>query len=163
MTKKAIVQALYDQGMTSQKEIALKTGFKYRKVCVLVWQIRNPEKYKLANRNRVKRWQTANRKKVTLKGVKARREHQKATLAQASKHYQEWLLRDIQYLRDNGGEQSIRQLAEYLGRTFRAVQVAAKKFKIDLCGNKIGAGSMQFKDVYNKENIKIEIVQSQEA
>lgn len=192
-TKKEIVVELYQQGITTVKEIVQKTGFLRATVKNYVRQLRYPEKSELmrqqirqaVDKNNVVTLSLAkhHRQEWTLVEIKYIEENagKKSALqiaknlgrtysstfssahkfgillrrnkfknVEAKNHPREWTLQEIEYLKEHGQEQSARQIAETLNRTYLSIRMAARRFSIDICGNKIGAGSKKFVGTYQK-------------
>ena len=150
MTKKAVVLELYNQGITSQKELVLKTGFKYNTVAKCLWKIRHPDVAKAYNKVYNADWCKNNKEKVQQSIKKCYNQHQQATLAKARNHGQEWTTREIKYLEDHGQVKSIRQIAEDLGRTYKGVKRAGDRFGINMRGKKTGG---QFVGAYSNNEV----------
>ncbi len=75
--------------------------------------------------------------------------HRKITRANAHNHCQGWTTKDIKYLEESGKEKTIHQLALDLGRTYSSIQQAGIRYRIDMRGDKIGAGASKFVGIYD--------------
>lgn len=161
MSKRAEIEILLQQDQTP-KEIAQLVGTSYEYVNNIVRDLRTPGKLAAAQKRYSKnhkrkrtataracsrRWKKNNITKVALHKQKILTAHQNLTKPNAHNAGQEWTLRDIEYLRDHGLMKSIHELALDLRRTYAAVQSAGHRFKIDLRGNKCGAGGNRYRKV----------------
>ncbi len=160
MSKRSQIEALLKEGKQKYKEIAATVGTSFRYVCNIAEEIRNggitparrryisTEKYRLVHRRHSKKWKADN---SAQKGIIKKRSvdrHQVSTLAAASKKYQPWTSVELEYLREHGKTKTAHQLAVDLKRTYLAILGVASRHGIDLRGDKMGAGSARFINVY---------------
>ncbi len=157
-TKKAIVEELFAEGMTSPIEIRKKTGFSYGYVRNIVSDIKSPGSFKKSrekyfktkkgqsvrkraidkwrgnNPDKVrahrKKWRNNNPDKVMVQNNKRYRNRQEETIPTADNRYQEWTVEEIKFLEKNKEKNTIKEMALALNRTYGGVNGALTRFNL---------------------------------
>lgn len=160
MKRRAVIERLWKEG-DDQKTIVEKTGYSYRYVSNILWDLRNPGALKNATDRYVakhgqsktspelnKQWKKANPEKVKRYKLENFSAHQNRTLDRAENHYNRWTTKDIEYLETHGASKTIEELALELKRTYSSIQGMAFKCGISLRGDKMGGGGARFRNAY---------------
>ena len=146
MSKSQKIKILLQNGLTP-KDIEIITGFSYKYICNVVYDLKNPGVLLAAN----KRWRKSHRDKNSKHKRKLILVHQEITKPLAKNARQPWMVHEIEYLKTHGSTKTIKELALDLKRTYRAVQMAGHRFNIDLRGNKMGVNANRFRTLQAAE------------
>ena len=123
MTKRALIESLSKAGNT-RRAISSSTGISLKYIQNISYDVAHPGRLKKANKN----WK-ANHREARLaseRNIKLR--YQQATIPYAVKRRQKWTPAEIDYLLTHVPIETMKQIALHLGRTYRSIPPAYKRF-----------------------------------